>query len=320
MKKTLLFAALLASSIGFSQTNLVLNGSVDEHTSSTSDNSDAWDMTPNSTIEDESGTVIDSPYRALWNNSDLDQYLRDTYNGGDNLDEQPGSSSNGTYDGETKTRSVKLYDDGSPAITGSSRRLYQKVAVTAGVSYTFSVDSRSESENNPSDVFMLNEEITTEVGLENGASDSRVDAYMEITNDFNSSSGSSTENTFTNNSLTFTASGDFVVIYIRALGADSEETEVYYDNLSLVEAATASVKDVLASKFDLFPNPAKETLKIQAADVELTSIQIYSVLGKQVYVSNTEMSSIDVSNFAKGMYLLKLNTASGSATKKIIVE
>ena len=65
MKKTLLFIALIASTTFFAQTNLVLNGTADEHTSSTSDNADAWDMTPNSTIQDDSGTDIDSPYRVF---------------------------------------------------------------------------------------------------------------------------------------------------------------------------------------------------------------------------------------------------------------
>ncbi len=120
---------------------------------------------------------------------------------------------------------------------------------------------------------------------------------------------------------------EFVSIAIQA-SSNARTPETTIDELRVATSwedvvpvgATASVKDVLASKFDLFPNPAKETLRIQASDVELTSIQVYSVLGKEVYASKTVMSSIDVSNFAKGMYLLKLNTASGSATKKIIVE
>ncbi|MEL7146097.1 MAG: PKD domain-containing protein, partial [Bacteroidota bacterium] len=46
----------------------VLNGTFDEFTENTGDNADAWDMTPNSTVVDNNGNTIDSPYRALWNN------------------------------------------------------------------------------------------------------------------------------------------------------------------------------------------------------------------------------------------------------------
>lgn len=138
------------------QTNLVLNGTGDDFNkntstnteetyhgdsfTNTSDNADAWDMTPNSTVIDNSGATIDSPYKALWNNQDLDNWLRDTYNSGGNLDEQPGASKDGTYSGSTKTWALKLYGDGDPPVTSSTRRLYQKIAVTAGTSYTFSMD------------------------------------------------------------------------------------------------------------------------------------------------------------------------------------
>ena len=43
----------------------VLNGTFDEYTFQyRSDNADAWDMTPNSTVIDNDGNEIDSPYRA----------------------------------------------------------------------------------------------------------------------------------------------------------------------------------------------------------------------------------------------------------------
>lgn len=87
---TMIFA--LFTIIAFGQQNLVLNGTADEYTSNTGDNADAWDMTPNSTVVDNSGATIDSPYKAIWNNSTLDTWLRDTYNSGNDVDEQPGSS------------------------------------------------------------------------------------------------------------------------------------------------------------------------------------------------------------------------------------
>jgi hypothetical protein len=157
MKKKLLFtrkkqvyilamAACFIPNYGWSQQELVLNGTTDEYTLNTGDNSDAFDMTPNSTVQDNTGATVDSPYYALWRNDDLETYLEQTYNSGGAVDEQPGSASDGTYDENgVKTRSVKLYDDGSPVIIGSSRRLYQKIVVEAGEQYTFSIDSRSEA-------------------------------------------------------------------------------------------------------------------------------------------------------------------------------
>lgn len=331
MKKTLLFknkttwilsAALvtLCFNYGTSQTNLMLNGSCDEHTSSTTDNADAYDMTPNSSILDEMGGSVSSPYKAIWNNTSLEDYIEGLYNGGSNLDEAPGSSSDGTYVNGSKTRAIKLYNDGDPVAKGqSTRRIYQKVTgLTIGTDYTFSVDSRSEAENVPSDVYILNEDITTEVGLDNGAADSRVDAYLEITNDHNTSKGSAENNTFTNNSLSFTATTTEVVVYIRALGAIDSATEVFYDNFSLVVSPAASTEDVFASNFSLFPNPANDVLNI-SSDNNIDSAEISDLTGK-VVISASELTqnSIDISSLAKGVYILRLVSGDVSGTTKFI--
>ena len=68
--------------------------------------------------------------------------------------EQPGSSSDGSYVNGEKTRAVKL--------SNNCRRLYQVVAVEAGVEYSFTIDTRSEAEGINTEVFILNNEITTE--------------------------------------------------------------------------------------------------------------------------------------------------------------
>ncbi|MBD0777282.1 PKD domain-containing protein [Maribacter sp. ANRC-HE7] len=196
---------------------IVLNGTADDHQTETGDNADAWDMTPNSTVVDDVLGTIDSPYRALWYNSELNGYIDETYC----TDEQPGSSSDGSYvDGE-KTRAVKL--------SSWCRRLYQVVAVEPGVEYTFTIDTRSEAEGINTEVFILNTEITTEVGIEDYA-----DAYFTITNDFNSSKGSASDNTFTTNTFTFKPSSDKIVIYVRSLSAVDSSNEVFIDNIDII--------------------------------------------------------------------------------------
>jgi len=325
MKKLLLSAVLMSTAIGFSQ-NLVLNGTADELTN-TSDNSDAFDMTPNSTIVDNTGTTIDSPYRALWSNPELDQYIDDTYfvstTDKTSADEAPGSSSDGTYDGATKTRALKISEDGddNPTVSGSTRRLYQKIEVTAGNNYTFSLDSRSEAENINTEVFMLNEEITTEVGLETGALDSRVDAYLEITNDFNSSKGSETNNTFTNNSLPFTASGNFVVIYIRSLSSVDKLTEVFYDNISLIEDAPLSNNDftIDGQELAVYPTPIANEINISSGKIDVTGVTLYSLSGNVVATAANTEDALNVDNLSAGAYLLQIESG-GKIASTIVVK
>ncbi|TVZ57321.1 putative secreted protein (Por secretion system target) [Lutibacter sp. Hel_I_33_5] len=318
MKKTLLFIALIATTSFFAQTELVKNGTCDDHgtgsdTSNTGDNADAWDMTPNSTLNGD----ITSPYRydaddnpTGWRNDDLETYLETTYASGGSVNEQPGSTSDGTYNDTEKTRGVKLY--------GVTRRLYQRVVVEAGAEYTFTIQSRSSDSGTPSEVFMLNEAITTEVGLVvDGVSDSRVDYFHEIKNDMNSSSGSVGNNTFTTTTFDFTASTTDVIIYVRSLSSTSDK-QVYFDNISLVKKVTASVKDVFGANFGMYPNPTKTNFSF-SSKASVDSVEIFNVIGKSVSkVSAIKNNRINVSNLKSGIYFVKFNSGKSSITKKLV--
>ncbi|MEO1030959.1 MAG: T9SS type A sorting domain-containing protein [Bacteroidota bacterium] len=240
---------VLCTNVVLSQ-NLMQNPTCDDHGTSpgsmgsTTDNADAYDMTPNNDIKDELGNDIPSPYQAVWDNDALEDWLEIFYLGSaGSLDEQPGSTSSGN----NGTRGVKLYDDGNPDLMGgSSRRLYQKVeGLTIGLDYTFSVESRSEAMGTPSEVYLLNTEITDELGINaNGGSDSSVDGFMMITNDFDA---------WTSNSVTFTATNTFVVLYVRSLSSIDGSTEVFYDNFSLVEESAAITPPTVGQVIGEFP-------------------------------------------------------------------
>ncbi len=193
----------------------VLNGTFDEYTFNTGDNADAWDMTPNITLVDNDGNTIDSPYRPLWFNEDLQDWLEIEFS---DDSEQPGSTSDGNND----TRGGKLEEP--------SRRLYQVVQVQQGVSYTFSIDSRTSGYQTNSDVFILNTEIADETGINASTSDSAVDAYFEITNDFNADSG-----VFVTSSFTFTPSTNQIVIYVRNVDVVDNTAEAFYDNIEITD-------------------------------------------------------------------------------------
>ena len=179
-------------------------------------------MNPNSTIEDNTGTEVASPY--MWENADLDDWL--ATNCGD-ADQQPGSSSDGNKFGQTGIgvggRAVKLDE--------SCRRLYQPVTVEIGVEYTFTIDSRSEATGVPSEVYILNTAIANATGL--GAGSSSVDKYFAINNDFNASKSSTTADTFTTSTFTFIPTTTEIVIYVRAPLAVDSSNEVFYDNIGI---------------------------------------------------------------------------------------
>ena len=323
MKRKLLFALLFGTTFCIAQTNLIQNGTFDLFTVTSddvtnnpgwtrndTDNADAFDMTPPSSVIYDAdamstGATSSSPY--AWSNSSLDAWLDTTF--GDDS-EQPASSSDGNFVGGVATRGVKINEAG--------RRLYQRVAVTSGTSYTLILESRSEAMNVDSEVFILNTEIADEVGLT--STSSTVDSYLLIDNDFNSSKSNATTNNFTTNSLEFTPSGSFIIVYIKASSAINSSTEVFYDNIELYETSTLSIDENFASAFKLYPNPTSDIINISSSnDVQLKSVKLYDTLGKEVYTSLTEMSSINVSNFTKGVYFLKLEAEDKIATKRILV-
>lgn len=202
---------------------VVLNGTFDEHTFDTGDNADAWDMTPSSTIKDDNGDDIPSPYDPLWDNSDLNTYIDNTYCG----NEQPATTSDGTFNTQgIQTRGAKFSEN--------CRRLYQVVDVEVGIEYTFSIDTRSEVDGINTEVFILNTEISDEVAIDMSTSDASIDAYFNITNDFNSSKGDAATNTFTTSTFTFTPSTESIVIYVRSLDAIDGDNEVFIDNVEII--------------------------------------------------------------------------------------
>jgi hypothetical protein len=85
--------------------------------------------------------------------------------------------------------------------------------------------------------------------------------------------------------------------------------------------ALSAKNNVLNAALKIYPNPARNVVSIEKqASVNLKSVALYSILGNEVYKS-TNTTSINVSNFAKGLYLLKIESNEGAvATKKIIVD
>ena len=93
---------------------------------------------------------------------------------------------------------------------------------------------------------------------------------------------------------------------------------VYIDNIYVYRAATASVEDNLFN-VSLYPNPASNRLNISAANT-IQNAEIYNVLGKKVMnvTINKTSESIDISNLASGVYMIKYNIENSIGTAKFI--
>lgn len=63
------------------------------------------------------------------------------------------------------------------------------------------------------------------------------------------------------------------------------------------------------NNFTIYPNPATDFLTISSKmNTEITSVMIFDIQGKQLQLIQNECSTIDISHFQSGLYILKINT------------
>ena len=85
-------------------------------------------------------------------------------------------------------------------------------------------------------------------------------------------------------------------------------------------SSTASTNSFVQENFNIMPNPSSTKWNITAKNNEITAIQIFDIVGKQVFNKNINALdfSIDATNFNKGVYIAKISTVEGSGTIKLV--
>ncbi len=82
-----------------------------------------------------------------------------------------------------------------------------------------------------------------------------------------------------------------------------------------------SINDVLLEgKIRMYPNPANTIIHIVSDLESPLTLQLYNILGEEVKEANFTGRSIDVSELAVGMYLVRLNVGDKSVAKKVAIQ
>lgn len=92
------------------------------------------------------------------------------------------------------------------------------------------------------------------------------------------------------------------------------------DIIITISNQTAGLADFESKKIVVFPNPVKDQLKIENENLKINSISIINITGKTVKTFTSSNNIIDVSDLAKGIYFLQIQTDKGLVSKKIIKE
>ncbi len=97
----------------------------------------------------------------------------------------------------------------------------------------------------------------------------------------------------------------------------------YFFNTKQIKAGTLSANKVAALNTNVYPNPTNGILNISNEENESLSISLLNAQGAEVYtdsVNAKDVRSISTTDFAKGIYFLKLSTSTTTSTKRVIFE
>lgn len=101
-------------------------------------------------------------------------------------------------------------------------------------------------------------------------------------------------------------------------GANAGEKTYYFDDVMFGDVINSTSATEL-SNIQIFPNPTSDYWQISSYEEVVTSIQIMNIQGSLIHsiIGDQVNNKVDASSLPNGMYLVKINTATGSVTKKI---
>lgn len=120
--------------------------------------------------------------------------------------------------------------------------------------------------------------------------------------------------TDTSFSDTYTA-GAYYKVYV------ADKAFNYSDEITLDEEVMISAPEITTPHVSVYPNPIRKSFSIQSENVQIESISIYSIEGKEMLHQNIAGTNpIDISHLDSGAYLLRMKGTKQVFTQKIVVE
>ena len=84
---------------------------------------------------------------------------------------------------------------------------------------------------------------------------------------------------------------------------------------------SSGVSNVNSAVVSVFPNPARERISV-SCEKEMRCVTLCNALGQQLLRvnPNAPQAELQVAGLPRGLYLLHVQTASGSAVRRVVVE
>ena len=96
----------------------------------------------------------------------------------------------------------------------------------------------------------------------------------------------------------------------------SSKTVTFY-----VDTKAAVQQVAQETSLNVFPNPASDRISV-SCETEMRRVTLCNALGQQVLrvTPNAPQAELSVSGLPRGLYLLKVETAGGTAVRRVVVE
>ena len=111
-------------------------------------------------------------------------------------------------------------------------------------------------------------------------------------------------------------------IQLKFIGGNGFSNDIYVDNIYFWKAASLGINDVETLNFKAYPNPSQNSWTIETDNVNITSIKVFDVQGKNVIslTPNSNKTVMNGFNLKTGLYFAEIKTASGVQIIKLIKE
>lgn len=255
---------------------------------------------------------VTAPSLSILGNNPFYVYLNTTFT-------DPGAVAVDCVDGNL---SGSVSNNGSTVVNTSARGNYT-------VSYTVS-DDAGNAATPATRVVVVNTEPDPEFTfVVSGGTVNYTDASLYNPTGWLWDFGDQFASTQPNPSRTYTANGSYnVCLKASNVFNNPPFSKPVKEICKTVVVDAVGIDDIaVANSFDVYPNPTSGllTLEVKSSDYEKVRIELHDLIGKtlSVFELNERTAgskrAIDLSENAEGMYIIKIQTEKGIATKKVVV-
>jgi len=94
------------------------------------------------------------------------------------------------------------------------------------------------------------------------------------------------------------------------------------DPNACITLISTGINEVIDASTDIYPNPANNSLNIVSNSIDINTISIYSLNGKEVLntIVNANQIKINTSNLANGLYIIDIKYNNTTLKRKLIIE